>query len=71
MYDAFTSPPMPEWNALRNEDRARLMTAWEFSSCPHSCGGDPLHFYDELRCVLKERERHYLEATMAATPDNI
>lgn len=64
MYDPITNPPMPDWNALSNEDRVRLERAWEYSSCPHACGGDPLHFYEELRSVLKQRERRYLEHTM-------
>lgn len=64
MYDAMTNPPVPEWNSLNNEERTELVKAWEYSSCPHACGGAPIHFYDTLRRVLKKRERRYLEATM-------
>jgi hypothetical protein len=62
--DAITNPPIPDWNNLGNEARTALHKAWEFSSCPHACGGDPLHFYQELRRILIEREREILRLTM-------
>jgi len=68
IHDALTNPPVPDWNELNNEERGALCDAWEFSSCPHACGGDPLHFYDELRRVLKARERRIFEAIMAYQP---
>ena len=68
IYDALTNPPLPEWNALSNEERGVLIRAWEFSSCPHACGGDPIHFYDELRRVLIEKEQRIFKETMAFKP---
>lgn len=66
--DALTNPPVPEWNNLTNDQRTALCDAWEYSSCPHACGGDPLHFYSKLREVLIERERAIFKATMAFQP---
>lgn len=65
MADVLTNPPMPEWNALKNEERRALGEAWEMYSCPHSCGGDVLYVYNEIRKTLQSRERRVFEATMA------
>lgn len=62
--DALTNPPLPEWNELSDEHKAELDKAWEFSSCPHACGGDSAHFYDTLRRILREREKTIFESTM-------
>jgi hypothetical protein len=65
MYNPLTSPPMPEWNGLSNEDRNQLCEKWEIWSCPHSCGGDASGFYDAIRRTLIQREKRVLAATMA------
>lgn len=69
MYDAVTNPPAPEWNSLSDEERTALVKAWEYSSCPHACGGDPIHFYETLRQVLRKREKRVLAATMLGDGD--
>lgn len=63
--NALTNPPVPDWNALSNEDREGILREWEFHSCPHSCGGDAAAFYEEIRKVLLDRERRIFRATMA------
>jgi len=68
MYNPLTSPPMPEWNGLSNEDRDQLCSDWEVWSCPHSCGGDAFNYYDAIREVLKAREQRILKATMEFNP---
>jgi len=69
MYDALTNPPVPDWNSLSNDERVKLCDVWEMHSCPHACGGSVIYLYEEIRKVLKERERRVLEATMnAANP---
>lgn len=64
MSSVFTSPPMPEWNALTNDERMKLSDEWSMWSCPHSCGGHALHFYDSIRKLLMAKERRIFTATM-------
>ena len=64
MSNALINPPMPEWNALRNEETTSLTESWEMFSCPHSCSGDALSFYNAVRELLQEREKRIFQATM-------
>ena len=68
-YDPLTNPPMPDWDALRNEEKAAVMKAWEMHSCRHADHGEVFGFYLAVREALQARERRYLEATMAYTPE--
>jgi len=67
--NALINPPVPEWEALTYDERNEIEKAWEYSSCPHSCGGDPLAVYDAIREVLQQRERRIFRATMDGPPD--
>lgn len=64
MYNAFTSPPMPEWNGLSNEDRRSIDSQADVYSCP--CCGDNYasYIYDIIRDQLIQREKRYFRYTM-------
>jgi hypothetical protein len=69
--DALTNPPMPDWNELSNQERlaiTREVGDGDCGCCQCSCG-DSFHIYDEIRKILKVRERRYFEATMAGPPE--
>ena len=68
MYDPLTNPPMPEWNALTNDERMSLDSTWGMYSCPHSCGGDVIYVYAAIRELLRKREQRYFKATMEGPP---
>ena len=69
MYDALTIPPVPEWNSLTNEERAALCEIGDMCSCPCCRDNNPaFYLYQEIRKVLRKRERRYLAATMAGPP---
>jgi len=63
MYDAFRSPPMPEWNALSNHDRSWIISQAEVYSCP-CCGEYTSNVYDIIRTQLVEREKRIFRYTM-------
>jgi len=67
--DALTNPPVPEYTDLNENERNELRSLWEVYSCPHSCGGCWIDFYNGIRKVLKAREKRVFQATMTGPPD--
>jgi hypothetical protein len=64
--DARTTPPMPEWNDIPQDIRARICDDGELLVCP-CCGRDAaFDMYHLIRDLLKEREERIFRATMAA-----
>jgi hypothetical protein len=63
MFNAFTSPPMPEWNGLSNDDRGTIDREVEVYSCP-CCGTYTSNIYDIIRTQLVEREKRIFRYTM-------
>lgn len=67
--DTLTNPPMPDWNDLSNDERSAIVEEGERYGC-QCCGSDAgFYVYEEIRRVLRERERRYFQATMAGPPD--
>lgn len=60
--DALTNPPMPDWNDLSNEERSAIVALDDGGCC--CCQYPSWTAYDEIRKILKERERRYFLATM-------
>lgn len=62
------SPTMPDWNSLSNDERVAIIKEGEMYSCS-CCGGDAgFYVYQEIRKILLEREKQYLQATMGGPP---
>ena len=61
--DALTNPPMPEWNNLPDEVRQAIVNL--DNGCCCCCVAPAWTAYDLIRDILKQRERRFLEATMA------
>lgn len=63
MHNPFTSPPMPEWNALSNEDRRQISHESEFYTCP-CCEDYAFRLYEIIRNQLIRREKRIFSQTM-------
>lgn len=63
------NPVIPMWDDLTSEERTEIVESWEMWSCPHRCGGDAIHFYNDLRVILLQGEKRYLQATMEGPPE--
>jgi hypothetical protein len=59
------SPPMPEWNALSNEDRQNITDKWDDDDRWGTTAWDG---YGIIRRALQKREQRFLEATMKGPP---
>jgi hypothetical protein len=67
--NALSSPPMSEWNDLRNETRVAIVAAIEADQC-WCCSVKAHWVYGEIRDLLLERERRIFRATMEFDPRN-
>jgi hypothetical protein len=68
--DALTNPPMLEWNNLSNEERTALVDAIDGGRCRCCDAATASYAYEEIRKLLKKRERRYFQATMDGPPEN-
>lgn len=58
---------LPDWNALTNEERTKLISVVEWFNWPPGNDGDfAIRFYDALDEMLRQRELREDRATMSS-----
>lgn len=57
-------PYIGDWNDTSQQQRADMIEAWHFESCPHDCSGSICQIYGDIGRALTARERRIFAATM-------